>query len=373
MKKILSTMLVGALIAGAAFADISFDYTGSAILGSTTKSFSTANRNDCIALTLNNDIAGVHIDYDFADNKLGLDEYYGWITFGLPVGNLQITSGKWNSRFCNRVNNLAGDLDGEFYERYKPGVVYGGAQIEDGSNLTDGTMSTVLAYTLADTLPGVLMFKAGMVHVTTGDAKGKDTLGNLYYTPSDSEDLKFHAGFCFEASYSQEDLIKFNFAVKNTENIAKTSYGVYVSPLMIPNLNSLVGFTYLSADDDTAFGLDLRASYAVTEKTSLTGMINYTQCDVDGLDDPLKGMWFMGSLGYTAGENIRYVFTASNEVKDFDAKIGTANVFAISPACEVQASEKCNVTVGVDIRWTDVSPWKDHGTVRLPIYVSFSL
>ena len=367
MKKILSTMLVGALIAGVAFADISFDYTGSAILSDTTKSFTTATRNDCLSLELSNDVAGVVCDWDLSGNKMELDAFYAWMTFGLPVGNLQITSGKWNSRFVNRVNSYAGDLDGDYYESFKPGIQYGGDQVVDGSNLTDGNYSTVLAYTLPDALPGVLMFKAGIVRVGTG----KDSATNLYYTPSDSTDLKFHSSFVYEVSYAQEDTVRLNLAIKNTA-IDTTSYGFYVSPLMIANLDSMVGVTYLADGDDSAFGLDLRASYAVTEKTSLTGMVNYTTVTPD-VGDGDSALWTMASVGYKAGENIRYVFTLNNTVNSFTAPIATDSVFAISPACEVQASEKCNVTVGFDMRWENVKPFCGTATVTLPIYVSFSL
>lgn len=370
MKKILSTMLVGALIAGAAFADVGFSYTGSAILGNTTKSFNTAARNDCLSLSLSNDVAGVVCDWDFAgagtdkDSDVAdkfsftLDSFYAWMTFGLPVGNLQITSGKWNSRFCNRVNDLAGDLDKQFYEVFKPGIQYDGEQEVDGSNLTDGTYSTILAYTLADALPGVLMFKAGIV---SGD----------YWTKGEAEDTKIKSGFAYEVSYAQDEVIKFNLAIKNP-SIATYSIGAYVSPLMIANLNSMVGFTFAKDGDDSAFGIDARATYSISEKTSVTGMVNYSSLSPD-VGDGDAALWTMLSLGYKAGENIRYVCTLNNQVNSTKAAICTNSVFAISPACEVQASENCAVTVGVDMRWTNVKPYSSTGAVSLPVYVSFSL
>jgi len=370
MKKILSTMLVGALIAGAAFADVGFSYTGSAILGDTTKSFTKATRNDCLALSLSNEVAGVVCDWDFnSGDKMELDSFYAWMTFGLPVGNLQITSGKWNSRFVNRVNDLAGDLGSKYYEVFKPGIQYDGDQVIDGSNLTDGKYSTVLAYTLNDVLPGALMFKAGIVRV--GATTDKDSATNIYYNSSDAEDIKLHSSFAFEVSYAQDDLIRLNLAIKNLA-IDTTSYGFYVSPLMIPNLNSTLGFTFLTAGDDSAFGVDARATYNFTEKTSLTGMLNYSSISPDVGDDD-AALWTMLSLGYKAGENIRYVLTLNNNVNSTSAELCSNSVFAISPACEVQASENCNVTVGFDMRWTNVKPYSSTATVNVPIYVSFSL
>lgn len=370
MKKIVAAAAAGLMLAGAAFADVSFSYTGKAIMGDTTKSFTKATRNDCLALTLSNDVAGVKCDWDLnGGDKMELDEFYAWMDFALPVGALEITSGKWNGRNVNRVKTEAGDLDGAYYEVYKPGIAIGGAQFVDGANLTDGKYATVLAYTLSDVLPGKLMFKAGIVRV--GD--GKDTKDNVYYNPADKTDVRSHSSFAYEVSYAQDDLIKATVAIKNY-SFTTTSYGVYVSPLMVPGLDSMVGFTYLTTKDVVdAFGIDARAKYAITEKTSVTGMINYSSASFDGSDEDKSALWTMLSLGYKAGENIRYVATVNNQVRDMDAKAGTACKLSLSPACMIQASEKCNVTVAFDMSWDNVKPFAGTGTVTLPIYVSFSL
>lgn len=369
MKKIVAAAAAGLMLAGAAFADVSFSYTGKAIMGDTTKSFTKATRNDCLALTLSNDVAGVKCDWDLnGGDKMELDEFYAWMDFALPVGALEITSGKWNGRNVNRVKTEAGDLDGKYYEVYKPGIAIGGAQFVDGANLTDGKYATVLAYTLSDVLPGKLMFKAGIVRV--GD--GKDTKDNVYYNPADKTDVRSHSSFAYEVSYAQDDLIKATVAIKNY-SFTTTSYGVYVSPLMVPGLDSMVGFTYLTADDDGAMGIDARAKYAITEKTSVTGMINYSTTMLDNSDADVSALWTMLSVGYKAGDNIRYVATVNNQVKDMDAAAGTACKLSLSPACMIQASEKCNVTVGFDMSWDNVKPFAGTGTVTLPIYVSFSL
>lgn len=369
MKKIVAAAAAGLMLAGAAFADVSFSYTGKAIMGDTTKSFTKATRNDCLALTLSNDVAGVKCDWDLnGGDKMELDEFYAWMDFALPVGALEITSGKWNGRNVNRVKTEAGDLDGAYYEVYKPGIAIGGAQVADGANLTDGNYASVLAYTLSDVLPGKLMLKAGIVRV----GNGKDTKDNVYYDPADKTDVRSHSSFAYEVSYAQDDLIKATVAIKNY-SFTTTSYGVYVSPLMVPGLDSMVGFTYLTLDDDGAMGIDARAKYAITEKTSVTGMLNYSTTMLDNSDADVSSLWTMLSVGYKAGDNIRYVATVNNQVKDMDAAAGTACKLSLSPACMIQASEKCNVTVGFDMSWDNVKPFAGTGTVTLPIYVSFSL
>ena len=467
MKKIVAAAAAGLMLAGAAFADVSFSYTGKAIMGDTTKSFTKATRNDCLALTLSNDVAGVKCDWDLnGGDKMELDEFYAWMDFALPVGALEITSGKWNGRNVNRVKTEAGDLDKAYYEVYKPGIAIGGAQFVDGANLTDGKYATVLAYTLSDVLPGKLMFKAGIVDTTAAavaqvradtkesmtdgtvrsnaeakalaetlgfeDKEGSDDTaekpslikaleaGNIdaektyYYGNSKkgdkkvtgqkildavdskvnaltaikkkgvltsirdyaynpSGDVAFNAGFVGEVSYAQDDLIKATLSIKSMHEDNYT-FGLYVSPLMVPGLDSMVGFTYLTTKDVVdAFGIDARAKYAITEKTSVTGMLNYSSASFDGSDEDKSALWTMLSLGYKAGENIRYVATVNNQVRDMDAKAGTACKLSLSPACMIQASEKCNVTVAFDMSWDNVKPFAGTGTVTLPIYVSFSL
>ena len=120
MKKIVAAAAAGLILAGAAFADVSFSWKRTNIVGGTKKAAKELNavvRSDCLGLELSNDIAGVVFDWDIEEDtsvsKLTLDSYYGWMTFGLPVGNLQVTSGKWSGRYSDRVKSDAGDLDGQ--------------------------------------------------------------------------------------------------------------------------------------------------------------------------------------------------------------------------------------------------------------------
>ena len=107
MKKIVAAV-AALMVAGAAFADVSFSYKGTGIVGGTTKALDSIDRKDCLNLKVATDVAGVVFDWDIEDDKMGLDEFYGWMTFALPVGNLQITSGKWSARNVNRVKADAG-------------------------------------------------------------------------------------------------------------------------------------------------------------------------------------------------------------------------------------------------------------------------
>lgn len=364
-------MLVGALIAGAAFADMSFTYTGSAILGGTSKAIDSADRNDCFNLAFSNEIAGAVLDFDITDDtKLALDNYYGWLTFALPAGSLQITSGKWTARNVNRVNGDAGDLDAyqNYFEMFKPGVINGiiardidnltGVTKDDGSAV-EKKMATVLAYTLNDTLPGSLMVKFGFVDSDYNDA--------------DSEYI-IKSGFVGEVCYAQEDVIKLNLAVKSPIKDVY-GFGLFVSPLGIENLDLTAGFSMGTSNqedvDYTEMGFDLRARYALSDKFALTTMHNYSSVDNDGTET--KAMWNMLGASYVAGENIRFIASISNIVNDFDAKVGTDCQFDITPACEIKASEKATVTAGFNMRWENKKPYAGTGDVSLPITVTFAL
>ena len=358
MKKIVAAAAAGLILAGAAFADVSFSWKRTNIVGGTSKALDSVTRSDCLGLELSNDIAGVVFDWDIEEgssdtSKLTLDSYYGWMTFGLPVGNLQVTSGKWNGRYSDRVKSDAGDLDGKYYEAYKLGVIEGRIA-SDSDNLTQGAMSTVIAYTLADTLPGTLLVKAGIVK-------------------SDYGKYDSQSGFVAELGYRQEGLINVDVAIKNPSDKV-TTIGAFVSPLMVENLRATVGFTMGNNDGDKEFAFDARARYAITEKTAVTGMFNYSSIskELTGTSDDVNKMWTMISVNHVAGDNIRFLATLQNTVRDFDADNGN-NLTAFTPACEIQISEKALFTAAFDMRWDNKTPYAGVGDVSLPIYVTLSL
>lgn len=364
MKKIVAAAAAGLILAGTAFADVSFSWKRTNIVGGTSKALDSVTRSDCLGLELSNDIAGVVFDWDIEEgssdtSKLTLDSYYGWMTFGLPVGNLQVTSGKWNGRYSDRVKSDAGDLDGKYYEAYKLGVI-DGVIASDSDNLTEGQMSTVIAYTLADTLPGTLLVKAGIVKCD--------------YGKYDSQ-----SGFVAELGYRQEGLINVDVAIKNPYDKV-TTIGAFVSPLMVENLRATVGFTMGNYDGDKEFAFDARARYAITEKTAVTGMFNYSSISKEIIKkvanaytgDDVNEMWTMISVNHVAGDNIRFLATLQNTVRDFDADNGN-NLTAFTPACEIQISEKALFTAAFDMRWDNKTPYAGVGDVSLPIYVTLSL
>ena len=347
MKKIVAAV-AALMVAGAAFADVSFSYKGTGIVGGTTKKLDSVTRKDCLNLKVATDVAGVVFDWDIANNKMGLDEFYGWMTFALPVGNLQITSGKWAARNVNRVKADAGELDGKYFEAHKPGVFNADDKdpAKDSANLTEGKMSTVLAYTLADPLPGALMVKFGLV--------------NSAYGKFDSK-----SGFVGEVSYDQAGAVKATVAVKNLKT-EELSLGVFVSPQFLDALSATVGFSFGKDKDNSEFGIDARARYAITEKVAVDGMFNYSKNTEDK-----KGMWYLAGVNLKATEDVRVVAAFNSTIADFSASSSTI-VSHFVPAMEFTPSEKAKVTVGFDAAWTGAL-YSGVADISLPIYVNFSL
>lgn len=353
MKKIVAAAVAAVVLAGAAFADVSFSWTGRRDFGGNLRAWNVTGLNDCVALKISNDIAGVVFDWDItSDTTIALDSYYGWMTFALPAGSLQVTSGKWTSRYVDRVKADAGDLDSDYYEVFKPGVI-NGTIANDSDNLTRKNMATVVAYTLADSLPGTLMVKAGIVDGAYGKFDSKSS-------------------FAGEVAYRQDDLFNFNFAVRapKTEEL---SIGAFFSPLMVEGLQSTVGFSFGKNADDSEFGIDARARYALSEKTAVTGMFNYSKTALtkgtDGKD--LTSMWSMLSVSRKAGDGIRFLATLNNVVADFSAD--KADVLtAFTPAVEIQISEKATFTAACHETWTGPL-YSGTAKTTIPVYVTFSL
>ena len=394
MKKIVAAV-AALMVAGAAFADVSFSYKGTGIVGGKPKTLGTDTpdpnktdddtitgdiyRKDCLALKVATDVAGVVFDMDIVPNEsaekstFSLDEFYGWMTFGLPVGNLQITSGKWTARNVNRVKADAGELDGTYFEVDKPGVL-NGTIANDSANLTKGKMSTVLAYTLTDVLPGSLMLKFGLVGqsvVTDNDDKKNpgrpDREVDGEYGKFDSQ-----AGFVGEVAYDQAGAVKATVAVKSLK-ADKLSLGVFVSPQFLDALSATVGFSFGKDKDNSEWGIDARARYAITEKVAVDGMFNYSKTALTkgANDKDLASMWYLAGVNLKATEDVRVVAAFNSTIADFSAERGGVESHFV-PAMEFTPSEKAKVTVGFDAKWTGAL-YSGVADISLPVYVNFSL
>lgn len=412
MKKIVGTVLAGAMLAGsAAAADISFSYTGANYFKSNKGNLEYANNDrwDCLALTLSNEICGATVDMDISEGKIVQDEYFGWLTFGLPVGNLQITAGKYNSRYISRVKKDKGDLDGADFEQFKLGVINGSTG-KDSDNLTfdydtdlsgstsapklgdnkgkdaDKTLSMFLAYTNDNILPGKLMFKAGLVK-SNWRPSAKKAGASATDGPVDDSDNIYNAGFAFGLSYLQPSLVNAEIAFKSIHK-SNNSIAVFVSPILSDKLDVTVGYTAATVQKYTGgawqkwgweWGFDLRARYQVTDALSFTTMNNLSSgfrdsANADG-NTNIWTLWNMVNGTYRIADNLKVGLTVQSVIDGFDANhsCSGANI-NVSPSLAIQATERTCVTTAVRAEWKDVNMKAANESlgITIPVILSFN-
>lgn len=401
MKKIIGAALATTMLAGSAFAaDISFSYTGANYFTSNGGNFNLLQgHTDSLSVQLSNEKAGVVVDFDTdfsSATPLSQDNYYGWMTFALPVGNLQITAGKFGGRYVNTVTTDSGDLDGEDWIKWDMGIINPNGSVgADSDNLTknpagDRVLSTVLAYTLADSLPGALLVKAGLVSVGEWDT----------WKARSSSNWSWNSGFVAEVAYRQEKVINLNAAFKSYQK-TDASFGFFVSPLMIDNLEATLGLTLATERPDTNvftakksalydrtydFALDLRARYQVSDAFSVTTAHNLTIYNYYNIaattedakdEETRKGMWNQLGFAYKFAEKLTAKFSYqqySSQIFEYH-KGATNNCFFdkvfFTPSLEIAATEKATVTVASRFEWNDIGH-ESHEAFGVTVPVIFS-
>ena len=251
---------------------------------------------DTLAVKGSTDYAGVAAEITLlnpgnAKGKTGafeIDNYYGWLNWGA----LKFTAGTYDSRYTNRGNYTAteqGILDEEFSKTMglstKNGLKEKGykwlgdfgnvSQVNGGNN-----NSFIVDYTFNDIGGGKLLLKGGLVE----NGKGK-TSENTYdsYTDKDGNKFTQSEGYVFEAAWRKDDLVAVDAIFKNPVKDA-FGFGLYVTPLMIPNTkNVVIGFTYGTCEDSikSAFAVDFRGQYNFNSAATLALGAKYESCEED--------------------------------------------------------------------------------------------
>jgi len=358
MKKIVSMLAVAALALSSVFAaDITAEYStkgniygekaakaaGSKTSTVSTKEFLNQKGYDddaasCITFTASGDAGGVCLDLDADARNLNLtrDQIYGWMNFG----NIQLTTGAWTSRYVNRVKEDANKWANSDYEMFKPGIVCGsdGKGLKaayDIDNLTTNatgaqTLATAIAYTLRPNEDTYLMVKGVAIEGNWGGTGRFDS--DKKYAAGDY-DIMFRSTFAGELAFRQEGVIDVNAVVKSPARDSLIA-AVFVRPLMLKDLNLLVGGTYacdLSEKPDTvdakayAYGIDLRARYAVSENLAITTMNNLSSkvaAKAKGADHAAyeMSMWNMLSVAYKLSDALTLQVTGEKYAPLFAAK-----------------------------------------------------
>ena len=329
MKKLLGAAAIAALVAGAASADVSININGRvrgdaaewklaseaenasvyANLDAENKTVVASDPSDTLAFNAKNDYAGVK--FVFSNNMNGgnvktpisVDSYNAWLKFG----NLKIQGNYGAMRSIGRVtgdqNNvslLEANLSGKgvvstrantttdtwSWKTVKYGnsgklginkqlVAITGAGVgADVNNLGTNNGSNALTYGVEYPVVEGLTLK-GYLNKSSAAWETKDD--------DDEVTTTVNSQWAFEAEYKMADTVQLAFDARLAGK-RRQAFGLYVKPLMVENLDAVLGFTFArdaqTAHDidktNTFWALDARARYAVSDAMAFTLYANLT-------------------------------------------------------------------------------------------------
>ena len=379
MKKIISMLTVSALALGSIFADVSLEYTQKAYLytpnGDKLQYTGYDNNKGCVKFTVKNDNAGILLDIDPKITQsevktVEFDQYTGWVNFG--DGKYKLQSGVWTARSVNRFNGNAGKWKGDEYEKYKYGVSKKDSIATDINNIAsvNGTsyLSSAVTYNGDGFYATALLLgldKTGG-QATDGKRKGYGTL-DLY------------SGFGVEAGIELGEGSKLTVNFKSPENKKIALGAFYENKTLKEDLDFVAGWSFGSDDASGYFetAIDLRASYALNEKVTLTTMNNLSYYSTgnttklgasNGESHGQFDLWDMVSFGVKTSDKILVMFTAEWEYLDLmhrntksDSHNGTLDLI---PSVKYTATKGVDVSSGLIIKTTG---WSEPASAKFAI------
>ena len=347
----------------------------------------SGSMSDTLGFNAKTDYAGVQLELapNGSDNTIKVDsKYNGWLKFG----DLKFSFGSFDSRFINRYNESmaeSGLLDSDYAKYglaslnkfdYKTGDSTGNSSGASKNNKTtkvtlgkdannfsavEGSRVTTLIadYTFADVAGGKLLVKAAL-------------LANDYKTDEDDkEDLKYtKAGFGFEADYQNDSVAIQGLFKKINED--QMILGAYVEPKGLP-FNTVLGFTYASQKDGkfdaakytttesgknvavygknpklsdiSAYAVDLRFKYKVTDAATIAALAKYESVKVKEADETDTALALGAEVSYVVSDKIGAFFDIMYINADLDDE---DNAFFSGAASKVQVRPGVKFTAGKD-------------------------
>lgn len=340
MKKIVSVLLVTALVCGSLFAQVKLNYRTQANIVTYEKdkdkdgnlSFFDLEKygsaKDTLAISLDGEAGGVAAEFDVKFDSITPSKYYGWLNFG----NLKFTAGKFDSRYTGRVQYGA-DYNGVVGEYVKLGGLKKASMIVDADNFgaLNGTVthSMIADYTFSIGESDKLLVKAA---VHEEDIKLNDTTW---------------VASSLGLAYSMSSVGTFEGIFRNT---AKDTYvfGAYIRPnKLVSGLDAVAGFTMGmgkdAADESvTEMGIDVRAIYKLDALTLGTNM-NFTKYTNDKW-----GTWVGGTAAYALNDTVTAKLVGS--YIDESGADSTKTVNGLLGA-EFTAMKNAKISTGVEVRY----------------------
>ena len=316
MKKIISALTLGAMIAGAAFADVSINlnfrqranlYTttgGEGLTAKKTALFTDAysgSGSDNLAISLSGDIVSFDMqlvtDASTTNEKLWRSKKFAATVFLGPVelfGGLW-ADGKLNGAYRAKSDVDAGNLEGMDFEWKKLGSGFKNSPSFFCDNLVQPVNTKGESYALGATYKlgldnGAVNFNAA--YITNADSSEKTTA-------KDTGSLRGH-GFSFIADgrfdgLGQAELVlKYGSSQQNKKdgdaNAPAMAFGLYAQPSITRNLILTVGGAGSMVDGAfTDYSVDLRARYQVIpKKLSVSSFHSYSALTDAGVDSSLS-------------------------------------------------------------------------------------
>ncbi|MCR5605755.1 MAG: hypothetical protein K6F69_02920 [Treponema sp.] len=321
MKKLLGAAAIAALVAGVASADVSININGrvrgnAAEWGLASEAENSASyasldgdsavvasgASDTLTFNASNEYAGVKFAFSnkMTGGSAGVDSYNAWLKFG----NLKIQGNYGGMRSIGRVTGdqnavslLEANLSGK-------GVVSTGSdaagwtwtKVTYGNSGKLGINKQIIALTGAGV--GADVNNLGAINGTTALTYGveypviEDLTLKAYLnkdveawstTDDDGATTTVNSQWAFEAAYKMADTVQLAFDARLAGH-RQQAFGLYVKPLMVENLDAVLGFTF-ARDAQTAhaidktntfWAVDARARYAVSDAMAFTLFANLT-------------------------------------------------------------------------------------------------
>ena len=441
MKKIVSAVAITA-VAFSAFAadlkvaqDIKFQPTIASFTipneGDTTQTWFNipSTLKDSVSVTLTEGPVEAFLKTDFATDKVAVNTAYAKI----GVGAANFWAFYNDARYTNRVTTDQNDLSfiesnytapggilfmGKLGVNNKAAGVTGVGVDVDAHGLLQGAKKPafVFDYTLADVLPGKLLFKfvakynkatsdsysiASSVKVKSGNldadyygadgtkyAKGAPyTAGFAYFTKSSGSAgsgwEKVPAAFTYQVSYSQDDLGNIDLIANVDRDKVASFAGFYNTAKVIEALNATVGFTYgfNNVDEDakvTNMAADLRARYAINEALAAGVYLNWTSNKVGDADANGLISTVLNANYKVNGTFKAFVEAGLNYLTNSDTRKLAGTSFAAQFGGIITPSKGATITTGVQLGVTgigvdDVAKSKKTTNIAIPLSLRVKL
>lgn len=295
MKKIISALTLGAIVAGAAFADVavSLNYRQRANLFTRTNEYGETEEKTKILYTdaysgSGTDNLGINLSGDivsFAYTVVGDENSPYWLrtkTLGADfrLGKVGVFAGFWadgkvKGAYRNKTDVDAGNIEGMDFEFKKLGSAFAGSPSKFVDNIVLPVQSTSEECYAIGAKYNIRNFKAVKLEVNgVYIANETSTEGGV----SASKNLQGHtlAGLVEATTQYGNGEFVFKYGeVKNGDDAM--AFGAYLQPKIIDGLTATIGGAGSVIDGDvTDWSADLRLYYKVGKNLSLTSFHSYS-------------------------------------------------------------------------------------------------